>query len=336
MPTSTPLSVSPSHIAVIGAGMAGLSCAQALHSAGLHVSVFDKSRGVAGRMSTRRAEGWQCDHGVPYFTAQDPVFEAQVQRWVEAGVAAPWPLRMAVLDGADQSPLPELQPYFVGTPRMTAPAAWLAQGLSVSLQTTVLPPECSGSQWHLRSAEHGLLQGAFDAVVLAVPAPQAVPLLAPTAPALADMAASAQMQGCWALMLRFEAPVSFVFDGAFVRHSPLRWVARDSSKPGRGGTETWVLQATSAWSQTHMEDAPEEVAAALLAAFAALGGPTPAAWTAHRWRYADAQPALTQGCAWDSNLRLGLCGDWLHGGGVQGAWLSGQALARQLLPGFER
>ena len=53
--------------AIIGAGLAGLSCAQALLLAGHTVHVFDKSRGPSGRMSTRRAEGaagpWQCDHG---------------------------------------------------------------------------------------------------------------------------------------------------------------------------------------------------------------------------------------------------------------------------------
>ena len=43
--------MSPSpHIGVIGAGIAGLSCATALQHAGFQVSVFDKSGGPAGRM----------------------------------------------------------------------------------------------------------------------------------------------------------------------------------------------------------------------------------------------------------------------------------------------
>ena len=54
------------HFAVIGAGIAGLSCATVLQQAGLKVSLFDKSHGPAGRMSTRRGDGWQCDHGAQY------------------------------------------------------------------------------------------------------------------------------------------------------------------------------------------------------------------------------------------------------------------------------
>ena len=67
-------------VAIIGAGLAGLSCAQALVQAGYQVHVFDKSRGPSGRMSTRRAEDhagpWQCDRGAQYFTARDATFRA--------------------------------------------------------------------------------------------------------------------------------------------------------------------------------------------------------------------------------------------------------------------
>lgn len=71
--------------------------------------------------------------------------------------------------------------------------------------------------------------------------------------------------------------------------------------------------------------------AILLAAFAELGGPAPNAWTAHRWRYADTNRALDITCAWESETGMGLCGDWLNGRNVEGAWLSGQALARQVV-----
>jgi len=46
--------VSKPRTAVIGAGMAGLTCATALRAAGHGVLVLDKSRGPGGRMSTRR------------------------------------------------------------------------------------------------------------------------------------------------------------------------------------------------------------------------------------------------------------------------------------------
>ena len=132
-------------------------------------------------------------------------------------------------------------------------------------------------------------------------------------------------------MLRFVAPLALDFDAAFVNHGPLRWIARDTSKPGREGMETWTLHASAEWSEAHVEDSPESVAAALIAAFCELGGAAPLVWSAQRWRYAITDSALAGGCAWDAGDGVGLCGDWINGGRVEGAWLSGHALAQRVL-----
>lgn len=316
-------------VAVVGAGLAGLACAEALQARGVTVTVFDKSRGPSGRMSTRRVDTWQCDHGAQYFTARDAAFRAEVDRWVAAGVAAPWQPRLAVFGPRPAAESSEPTERFVGTPRMTSPAGFLAQDLDVQLQTTVTALVRQSAGWQLQTAEHGVLDAVFDAVLLAVPSPQAVPLLQGPAPDLAALAASARMRGSWALMLRYDAPLALPFDAAFVNEGPLRWVARDSSKPGRpaGPGETWLLHAEAEWSEDHIEDAPEQAAEAMLQAFAVLGAPSPSTWTAHRWRYADTAPPLGHEAVWQPVHGLGVCGDWLGSGKVEGAWRSGRALA---------
>lgn len=333
----------PPHVAVVGAGIAGLACATELQRAGLTVSVFDKSRGAGGRMSTRRADGWQCDHGAQYFTARDAAFRAEVRHWCDAGAAAPWLPRLTCLPHdmpAIAAVTAEVE-RFVGMPRMTAPANYLAGGLSLSARTTIEQLRSTTHGWQLLSAEHGWLAGQagevanFDAVLLAIPAPQAAALLQQPAAQLADLATSVTMRGCWAVMLNFAAPVDLPFDAAFVQRGPLRWIARDRSKPGRSGAETWLLHASGEWSEDHLEQDAGLVAQQLTAAFAELGGPAPQTRTAHRWRYADSQPARQDGSAWRAGERIGLCGDWLHGGNVEGAWLSGRHLASQVLASFK-
>lgn len=319
-------------VAVIGAGLAGLSCATALQQAGLAAQLFDKSRGPGGRMSTRRGEDWACDHGAQYFTARDERFRAELARWLEAGVAAPWAPRLQVRGGlGGHHPDAGIQRW-VGVPQMTAPARWLAAKLPLSLASTVTALRRDGEgRWQLQTAEQGWLDRSFGAVLLALPAPQAAVLVQAHAPALEDLCARARMRGCWALMLQYAEPLALPFDAAFVNHGPLRWIARNSAKPGRGGAETWLLHAEAEWSQAHLEHPPAQVAARMLQAFAEHGGPAPQRWTAHRWRYADSAPALQVGGAWQAESGIGLCGDWLHGGKVEGAWLSGLALAQALL-----
>lgn len=318
------------HIAVVGAGMAGLSCATHLQQHGMQVTVFEKSRGAAGRMSTRRVDDWQCDHGAQYFTASDPAFRVALAAWQQAGVAQLWSPRLQVLGDSSRTTDPSVE-RFVGVPRMTAPARLMAESLNVETQSTVRALRRDASGWQLQSDEHGWHAQRFDAVLLAVPAPQAEPLVRPHVPDLAALAESATMYASWALMLQYAAPLSLPFDAAFVNQGPLRWIARDNSKPGRGSQETWLLHASAEWSEAHLEQDAESVAKELIAAFVELGASAPQTWLAHRWRYANTGPVLQQACAWSTEHALGLCGDWLHGGKVEGAWLSGRKLAGKVM-----
>ncbi|MDE2121191.1 MAG: NAD(P)-binding protein, partial [Betaproteobacteria bacterium] len=148
----------PRTVAVVGAGLAGLACADALREAGQRVWLFDKSRGPSGRAATRRGDDWSCDHGAQYFTADDPDFAAEVRRWCEAGVAAEWNPRLRV-HGAAPVTTRRDQPTrrFVGVPAMTSPARWLASRQQLQLQHTIDALRREGDAWRLRSAEHGWL-----------------------------------------------------------------------------------------------------------------------------------------------------------------------------------
>jgi renalase len=317
------------NVAVIGAGLAGLSCGRHLQNGGCRVTLFEKARGPGGRMSTRRADGWQCDHGAQYFTVRDHAFREEVARWEAAGVAALWEPKIAVIGGGKAEPDSVVR--FVGMPRMNAPAAWLAAGLQVHSGVTIDDMRHEADGWRLHSKEHGLHVERYDALVLAVPAPQAAVLLEPLLPLTAMQANAVAMLPNWTLMLCFAQPYTPGYDAAFINDGPLRWIARDSSKPGRVGSEVWVLQASAEWSAAHIEEDEAAVTALLLDAFLKLGGPRPEAVTAHRWRYAKAGAASSRQAVWLPAVQVGLCGDWLGGGRVEDAWLSGLALAARVL-----
>ncbi len=326
------------HIAIIGAGISGLSCATALQNAGFKVTVFEKSRGVSGRMSTRVSDNWQCDHGAQYFTARDPQFYAEVQRWVKAGVTELWQPKLQVYDGQNFTQKQATTARFVGVPRNTAPANFLAESLNVVTGFTVnqlqhLSHHSLPNLWQLSSVEQGLNDTLFNSVVLAIPAPQAAALLQQPDPELAKIAESLKMRGCWALMCQFKKRLNLPFDGLFVNDSLLSWVARDSAKPGRASKangETWILHADSAWSEVNIEADQHIIAEQMIAEFIHLGGEHPVSYSVHRWRYAECVDYLNLGYVWSCDTNIGLCGDWLNGGKVQGAWLSGKLLADKL------
>ncbi len=354
------------HVGVIGGGISGLVAARTLADAGWRVSVFDKGRGPGGRAARRRetlSDGTELhfDHGAQYFTARDERFVRVVESWVEDGVVAPWD---CTLVSVERGPEGERQVVpkvcgpvrYVGVPGMNAVVKHLAETLPENAEArfgtrvgglrrvgnSAGNGSGVGSQWggHWRlDAEDGTSLGDFDAVIVAVPAPQAAELLTDV-PDLRAKCGRVEMRPNWAVMLAFDAPLDAGFDGAFINRQSeaydgmLSWVARDSSKPGRPEGASWVAHADHRWSARNIELDKDEVPGKLLDAFFDAVGVErrePVFAKAHRWRFALPAAPLGEGCVFDAELAIGACGDWAHGARVEGAYLSGAAVAGRLL-----
>jgi predicted NAD/FAD-dependent oxidoreductase len=309
-------------IAIVGAGMAGLACAEGLAQRGHDLTLLDKGRGPGGRMSTRRittpAGEATFDHGAQYFTVRDPGFRTRVDDWVAAGCVAPW-----IAAGEDA---------FVGAPGMNAPIRQMAEAFAVhwNARVTALSPIAQG--WRLTLQTGAPVE--VEAVVLALPAEQAADLTGPVGPDLAAICRATTTAPCWTVMLAFaeRAPIELdCLRGA--EGDALGWAARNTSKPGRTGPEAWVLQASPDWSRRYLEADADWVAGQLSASFSSrleLPLPHVIASSTHRWRYARSG-GEGSGARWDGDRGIGLCGDWLIGPRIEAAWLSGTRLADRIV-----
>ncbi len=307
------------YFGIIGAGMAGLSCAEQLVSAGHRVSLYDKARGPGGRMSTRRIETesgeTSFDHGAQYFTARDPDFCARVEDWSERAIVAPW--RLAGEDA------------WVGTPGMNSVIRDMVSRQDVHFGWQVTGIRRDDEKWWIARA--GEAVGPFDGVILAIPPEQALPLLSLHDFAMAREVMASRSQPCWTGMFAFRDRLPT--DRSIIRDAgALAWAARNNEKPGRSGPESWVVQADPAWSTTHLEADPVDIANRMLAALSSaldMDLPDPFLRAAHRWRFARAT-GLGKDSLWNPAIRIGACGDWLLGPRVEYAWLSGVSLARRI------
>ncbi|MGM0560512.1 MAG: NAD(P)/FAD-dependent oxidoreductase [Pseudomonadota bacterium] len=310
------------HLAVIGAGIAGLACAHEVQAAGGHVTVFEKSRGTGGRLATRYRGALRFDHGAQYVTARSPGFRQLVDRATCAGAAAVW----------SPQGLPVLEDWYVGCPGMSQLVQPLADHLQVHLQTAVAQLEPAGTQWRLLDAQGGAL-GCFDQVVAAIPAPQARAVLQPHSP-LFDAAADSMLSPCMTALVAFEETIREGQDVICDREAAVTWAARNGSKPQRPtGPDCWVLQAGAEWSQSFLEATPEKRAEALLEQWQwQLGGtlPEPCHLESHSWLYARVETPLSAPFLLDTDKGLSACGDWCLGARAEAAWDSGRQLGHML------
>jgi predicted NAD/FAD-dependent oxidoreductase len=305
-------------IAIIGAGMAGLTCARALQKRGLNSVIFDKGRGLGGRMATRRADGgFQFDHGAQYLSARDSGFADMLHRAEAAGAVARWP--------ENKEPT-----AFVGIPGMTGLAKHLSEGLEIRRATRVQRIVPEEGRWQLEWQDGKAL---FDRVIITVPAPQVAPLL-PQTDEFNTALETVEMDPCLTLMMS----LPHGFDLPFVtRRTPdedISWIACDSTKPGRPGETCVLAQASRDWSLRHLDLELDSIAERMLHLVNPIIGTgpnvAPVYMSAHRWRYAFVATPLGQPFLNDRANTLFAGGDWCLGAKAEHAWISGRAIADAL------
>ncbi|OZB19645.1 MAG: hypothetical protein B7X58_02410 [Marinobacter sp. 34-60-7] len=297
--------------AIIGSGLAGLTASILLGHSGHHVRVFEKSRGPGGRLAAKRVgDDQSADVGAQYFTIRNPEFRLFLNEWAGESSFSVW-------DGAFGS---------------------LSAHVTVTAQTRIERLERMGTQWRLVDTE-GQPQGDFDTVVITAPPAQARDLLVTSElSSLAQQLAQPveDVLPCWACAVQFTEAPNIPYQAMRPDSDVLYWASNNSHKPGRegGSGQWWVLHATPEWTNAHLETSGDAVAEALVAELSRLWGPLPPVQeqVAHRWLYARSKPSSVPGFLWDAEQSVGLAGDWLSGGRVEGAWDS----ARQLVKAINR
>ena len=296
--------------AVVGAGIAGAACARVLAGAGIDVELVERGRAPGGRLSSPQVHGRRVDLGAAYFTVQDEHFGALVDDWSGRGLVREWTSTMAVLS-------PE------GRDSKDGPTRWAAPGGLRSLVRDLLADTPVTFEREVRSLD----DLDHDAVVLAMPDPQAARILGPDPadvsydPVIAVAAGWAQRQ--WSL----EA-AAFVNDDADVS-----LVADDGARRGDGAA-VLVAHSTPELAARHLDEPDAAIAPVVAALRRLLDLDAEPEWThAHRWTYA--KPAGTHGDApyelLERGRPVGRCGDsWCPSGSprVEAAWLSGDRLGR--------
>ncbi|WP_323750933.1 NAD(P)/FAD-dependent oxidoreductase [Marinobacter sp.] len=326
------------NIAVIGSGLAGLTAAIMLGQSGHRVRVFEKSRGPGGRMASKRVADGAVDVGAQYFTSRSPAFLEFLEQYAGNNCFGSW----AATFGFQQSdkswqPFPD-EPRYVGIPRMTAITRRLSEHVELTAQVRIARLNRIGARWQLVCTE-GKEHGEFDQVVVTAPPAQTQELLA--ASGLTSLMNETQAPGgdilpCWAVAAYFTEAPPAAFDAMRPDSDVLYWVANNSSKPGRNDSgQWWVLHATAEWTEANVDASPERVSYDLLAAFRQLTGFNGAASESvtHRWLYARSESRVKPVYLWNQSEGVGIAGDWLVGGRVEGAWTSASRLAQAMRAG---
>jgi renalase len=347
----------PLEIAIVGAGISGIACARQLQAAGRQgIAIFEKSRGVGGRLTTRRMFDTCVDRGTCYSSPKGAQFRELFDRLIAANIVEIWTDTTHTLTASGEVIAdPDIYPRYVAPGGMNQIAKYLATDLdirfgqrAISLQessaNTIQP---DGKLWRLTIEGTEPTEILARTVILAIPAPQALDLLSPLTdifpvkflddlksvefyPSIAVAAGYTEAQlAAWEVAYPQVKSVNCGDDPI------LAWLGVDSSKRQQPVPPAFVLQSTANFAAKYPH--PEDTAAASLAMlehasqrflpwFRDFQWQQP-----HLWRYAFPKSPLSNSyLSINSPAPLFCSGDWCRGRKVEDAYLAGLAVAQAI------
>lgn len=317
-------------VAIIGAGTAGCLAAHQLTKRGLKVTLIEKSRGLGGRCSRRTLPGKiSIDLGASSFRHTDstpdlslpPELNRLINQWQRTKLLTDWTVTTSSFDEPKQR---VRDTEICGIPSMNHLHRALSQGIECQLSARAdrIVAQANG-RWYVIGSDGSVLIDAKQVIVTA-PAQQALELCQwPHQWRDTLVSASGHSQAQWVCALSFDQPQTQLADVYRGKHNILKQAIRETSKPGRvKSSEVWVLHSTHHWAQQYRDANPSDAAEQLRQAFCDNFDITSSnrVLTSHRWLLADHNlKPISNGYLWDPDLNLGLCGDWLAGGGIRAA-----------------
>ncbi len=321
-------------IAIVGAGFSGIILAKKLKNIG-EVKIFEKARGVGGRMASRLKDDFNFDFGAQFFTAKKAEFQDFLKPFIEQKILMPWCGNFVEIDNYKityQREWPKEKNHFVSAIKMNQFCKELSQDLDISLQTRVAKIEKNAKKWQIFD-DKNIFLGEFDWLFFSIPAPQLSELI-PQECNFYEASKKIKMLGCFALMLGLEKPLNLNYDVALVKNSIISWISFENSKPQRKNSSSYTILSRNDWAESNIENDIEDIKKQLIVEFGKIiQQPLDNIihQDIHRWRYANiAKQKNNVKFFLDNKMQLGACGDWLIQGRVEAAFLSASALFNEI------
>lgn len=334
-------------VAIVGAGLAGITCGQALRQLGYTVVLLEKSRGLGGRVATRRLAETCADHGAKFIEPQGEQTQQLIEQLCDRQLLKPWTSPIWTVDAAGTLAPSEPTPRYVAPEGMTAIAKVLAEGLDIRRQQRVVEIKPTDAQtWQLTTDANDAMTLQACSLVLAIPAPQAVSLLEPLVarglptPVL-DAVRGALFDPCITAIATYPADQAGTWYqvGALqpLEHPVLRWISRESQKRSTPGQEVCVLHSTPAFAVQHVDEPNLDAAGTAMLQAGATWFPDmehPQQLQLHRWRYGFARSPKSplEPPHAKTPIPLVVTGDWCRGSNVEAAIEAGSRAASRLDP----
>ena len=321
-------------VAIIGAGLAGISIACLINKK-FDTEIFEKSRGIGGRMSTRNASPFNFDHGAQYFKIKSKEFMNFATNLIEKEVIKTWSFRHAFFNENNLEKLKMItdkDKYYVGAPNMNSIIHYLSKGFKINLNTKINKIIKKNNKWCLYDEDKKTFS-EFNWVILCLPAEQALNLIYEKI-YFYNLLKHIKMRGCFSLLIGRDKDLSLNFDAAYIQNNDIVWIASNNSKPNRNNNHSLIINSSYDYAKKNINTSREVVINHMLNLINKLTKKdlsNSALISLHQWRYAEAENNPVQNYFIDENEKIAVCGDWFINSRVEDAFTSAHELSKEIM-----
>ena len=324
-------------IAVIGAGLAGITFACIMKDK-FNVKIFEKSRGVGGRMSTRKESPFIFDHGAQFFKIKTTECKKFFSQLFTQEIIQPWSLKLAYFEGnhlREIKIIKNTDRFYVGVPNMDSILKYISRDCNVILDTKIERIKRKNDIWELYD-QNNKSHGMYDWVILSLPAEQSLDLISDKTSFYPNVK-KIKMKGCYSLMVGMDKSLQLDFDAAFIENKDIAWLALNNSKPSRMRNHCLVINSSYEYASKNINTPKDKVLEHLLNISSNLINydlsKSPVI-KIHQWRYVEAECSPKENYFIDHQNKIAVCGDWLINSRVEGAFLSANELSKEIAEYF--
>ena len=322
------------NVAVIGAGITGITLANLLQKK-VNITVFEKSRGVGGRMATRRAEPYQFNHGTQYFKIENKEFKDFLQPLILNKIIKPLEVNQIEILNKEVIKRTKIynKQYFTAESKMNSVVKYLINNnFSIKLLCKIEKIIKENDKWFV--IESGQVSfGPYDWLIITIPPNQAKEILYNNFKFL-DIIKKIKMRSCYSLMLGFDKFEEFDFDTALFLDEDIQWFSIRKIILENKEYYNLLINSSYNFAEQNINGSKDKISDHLIKQVSdilkcKLNNYEHKAL--HFWKYAMSEKNNNLGSLLDEDLKVIVCGDWCMNGKVEGGFLSAKDAAKKLI-----
>ena len=322
------------NVAVIGAGITGITLANLLQKK-FNLTIFEKSRGVGGRMATRRAEPYQFNHGAQYFKIENKEFKDFLQPLILNRIIKPLEVNQIEILNKEVIKRTKIynKQYFTAESKMNSVVKYLINNnFSIKLLCKIEKIIKENNKWFV--IDSGQVSfGPYDWLIITIPPNQAKEILYNNFKFL-DIIKKIKMRSCYSLMLGFDKFEELDYDTALFLDEDIQWFSIRKVILENKEYYNLLINSSYNFAEQNINGSEDKISDHLIKQVSDILKCNLYNYehkALHFWKYAMSEKNNNLGSLIDEDLKVIVCGDWCMNGKVEGGFLSAKNAANKLL-----